>query len=439
MSYVLRFNYLVSTEDLEQATELLKSKYPQAFNEHMVTQYFGCPTDLGPSLGGRCLGLPGQVSSNQGGERRGGIVKEHHVRIVRSFPKEEKSNIIHLMNAVAVDIQTTIQLNEFAMKPVRELSDYGLARIISDYDEKGNLVPEALYMICKDEAGDIVRTPDVLGKDDKNFKIYIPTSSRLYTSINQIWEGRDSMSSSIPYHQQMATNTHLQNSKTVQGCNEILGRMGREEKQNFKNVLIDNLSRNTPKKHETEDLSSYLNRRAHRNPDFKQHKSIKIQKKRRGRNNKKKKEMQIMLDIEKWGKENKEKENEEKNNEGDIDDISITFFGDEDNEEDIFLHVVNADNLDHNAEDLLQMKEKSTRINCAKELGDWITSTINAHSRTVTCNCEDYLFRGTCCHSASFELIHFGKYPHSSHIGCNENWVNKRKDVLKVIKDTFIE
>ena len=131
MSYVLRFNYLVSTEDLEQATEILMSKYPQAFN--------------GPSLGGRCLGLPGQVSSNQGGERRGGIVKEHHVRIVRSFPKEEKSNIIHLMTAVAVDIQTTIQLNEFATKPVRELSDYGLARIISDYDEKGNLVPEALY------------------------------------------------------------------------------------------------------------------------------------------------------------------------------------------------------------------------------------------------------------------------------------------------------
>ena len=263
-------------------------------------------------------------------------------------------------------------------------------------------------MICKDEAGDIVRTPDVLGKDDKSFKIHIPTSSRLYTSINQIWEGRDSMSSSIPYHQQMATNTHLQNSKTVQGCNEILGRMGRDEKQNFKNILIDNLSRNTPKKHETEDLSSYLNRRAHRNPDFKQHKSIKIQKKRRGRNNKKKTEMQIMLDIEKWGKENKEKENEEKNNDGDVDDISITFFGDEDNEEDIFLHVVNADNLDHNAEDLLQMKEKSTRINCAKELGDWITSTINAHSRTVTCNCEDYLFCGTCCHSASFDLIHFG-------------------------------
>lgn len=449
MSYVLRFNYLVSTEDLGHATELLKDKYPNAFNEHMVKQYFGCPTEIGPSLGGRCMGLPGQVGSNQGGERRGGIVKEHHARIVRWCPREERSNMIHLMTAVAVDIQTTLPAKDFAWQPVRDATDYGLARIISDHD-KGNLVPEALYMICKDSAGDIIRPSDVLGHENECFKIYMPTSSRLYTTINQIWEGRNSMASSIPYYQQMESNTHLQSSKSMKGCNIILGHMTDEDKKMLKTSLINNLSRNTSKIHDTEDLSSYLYRRAHRNPFSKQHKSIIKQKKRLGKNTRQKKNKKDeMLDVEKWGLETGDAEadnvnktkytDKDKQHDESVDDISETFFGDEDNEQEIYMHVVNADRINPNDEDLLQMTEKVTRVNCFRELGDWITLTINASGQTVTCDCEDYIFRCTCCHSASFELIHFGVLPHKSHTGSNENWVNKRKDALKVLKDNYIE
>ena len=39
-------------------------------------------------LGGRAVGIPGQTGSNNGGEKRGELIKEHWRRIVRLLDKE---------------------------------------------------------------------------------------------------------------------------------------------------------------------------------------------------------------------------------------------------------------------------------------------------------------------------------------------------------------
>ena len=83
----LKFNFLPSKypEDYKNAVKLLADKYPEilkADNKHSKHVRDFYLNDDPCKLGGRCCPLPGQASSNNGGEKNVGNTKE-----IRTFPR----------------------------------------------------------------------------------------------------------------------------------------------------------------------------------------------------------------------------------------------------------------------------------------------------------------------------------------------------------------
>ena len=98
-------------------------------------------------LGGRCCPIPGQASSNNGGEKRGGIIKKYHKRITHRIKNENKTNPIFIVWACAHDQATSKNLSDFATSPVKESHDYNILRQIFKFniDSPGAVCVQSLH------------------------------------------------------------------------------------------------------------------------------------------------------------------------------------------------------------------------------------------------------------------------------------------------------
>ena len=59
----------------------------------------------------------------------------------------------------------------------------------------------------------------------------------------------------------------------------------------------------------------------------------------------------------------------------------------------------------------LKTMMKSERVAYPRQLGDWITLTINGREKSVKCNCERCNFDGKCEYVATFDCLQFNKAP----------------------------
>ena len=106
----IRFNtlYYIPDKDIfREAMLLFRDEFSDCLNDHVKSEY--SKPDKPWKLGGRTDGLQGQVGSNNGSEKRGGIWKNNFRSIVIKVPTEDKNNFIHIFEAIALDDHSEFQ------------------------------------------------------------------------------------------------------------------------------------------------------------------------------------------------------------------------------------------------------------------------------------------------------------------------------------------
>eukprot|EP00956_Cyclotella_meneghiniana_P028786 scaffold68030_cov86-Cyclotella_meneghiniana.AAC.2 len=120
----------VSNPDWDGFLHLMKEKYKRAFNPHMCEVHLN---EDPSSLGARCAGLPGQVSSTNGMEKRGGNIQDQY-KIITRYVSKANRHALHGVFAYAKDIDASCSIvDEFAFEPEKSLDDYDYARVISGF------------------------------------------------------------------------------------------------------------------------------------------------------------------------------------------------------------------------------------------------------------------------------------------------------------------
>ena len=136
----------LTNSDFTHALTLLKEQFPKVFEDEQIckTYFSGKPR----CLGGRCAGLPGQPGSTQGCKKRGGIMKEHHKRIVQFLSGPEKENPLYFLAAVATDLMLMPSVSSFAMAPSQMKEHLCLLREINKYNLSSTrlILLDALYL-----------------------------------------------------------------------------------------------------------------------------------------------------------------------------------------------------------------------------------------------------------------------------------------------------
>ena len=92
--------------------------------------------------------------------------------------------------------------------------------------------------------------------------------------------------------------------------------------------------------------------------------------------------------------------------------IDITF--DEDTDIGDVVEILNMYHeglFDETEQESLKTMMKSERVAYPRQLGDWITLTINGREKSVKCNCERCNFDGKCEYVATFDCLQFNKAP----------------------------
>ena len=155
MSLIIMFNYIPNGEVFENAMILFLNEFDEYANKH-VREYYLDPKDP-KKLGGRAVGEQGQPGSNQGVEKRGGIIKTKFKGQVKGQPAAERKNFLRIMEAIAIDCWSSIEgeggLEKlYARKPHLTVDDYELIRNLSKWEGGQRYVScDVVYMICHDD------------------------------------------------------------------------------------------------------------------------------------------------------------------------------------------------------------------------------------------------------------------------------------------------
>lgn len=117
------------------------------------------------NLGGHCCKLEGQAASNNGGEKRGGIIKLRWRRIVHNLSESEKKNPILVLCACASVLDDMKPLSQFAVEPTRSPKDYDLLRKMQGWKtlSVSDVPSDILYMLILDENRNLLDTRQVIG------------------------------------------------------------------------------------------------------------------------------------------------------------------------------------------------------------------------------------------------------------------------------------
>jgi len=140
-------------EDHESFIDLMWERHDERLGtdekhrEHVASTYLS-KNPL--KLGGRVVGLPGQSGSNNGGEKKGGGIKDRWRRITKRLASDVVKSPVFIVAAIAKDLMMSPDISEFAWKPVRSIHDYDLLRRINKFvleDKAANLPCDVQYMM----------------------------------------------------------------------------------------------------------------------------------------------------------------------------------------------------------------------------------------------------------------------------------------------------
>ena len=112
--------------------------------------------------------------------------------------------------------------------------------------------------------------------------------------------------------------------------------------------------------------------------------------------------------------------------EWDLDDADITLDEDADVLEIIDLLEDTSESLfDHTEKETLRMMQRGPRIAWPKQLGDWVSVTVDGVLKKIKCNCERCNRSGKCDWVAVMEVIQFGVRPSTDDLYVDEGigWV----------------
>ena len=423
------FNYIApgDTSTFENACVLLIEKFKDVINEHVIKEYFsGNPNDLG----GRCAGVPGQVGSNQGGERQGGSLKNKLSALLAHMTKNERQNPYHFIVAMARMSIFHGDLRTFASTPTRTKDDYN---IIRDVCCANHLPPEFAYAVCRigDENNERVRLVDALSSNNigDEIAIHLPSISRLSTSLRVMLEHEKSDLERAPIAMNAVGWVKEVDWSKPNECIKALYDLTMQQGRYLFEDLCKKCIEDTPEAKVGEDLYSYLRRRAHRTfqgCDGANKRAFRVVsdaikgKSKKGRK-KGPSEKEKQLEAEKWAI---------------VDNNEEGMFGIDADAVDIWAALGEETDLIEDEEELCQMTDSSARVVVPRELGDWTTVLINRKDRTVQCNCEAYNFHRDCFEVRLFEFIIFDRHPPCELVSAADaaNWGTIRRKFLTLAK-----
>ena len=411
-------------------------------------------------LGGRVVGLPGQSGSNNGGEKKGGGIKDRWRRITKRLASDVMKSPVFIVAAIAKDLMMSPDISDFAWKPVRSIHDYDLLRRINKFvleDKAANLPCDVQYMMVTPYQShtQLMDPSGCIGNPCCSCSVHMPTASRVYTSLRGMEESSNNGAESWLENDTVDTN---EAANTLAKCRTILNKhMTPEKKVQLKKSLVQNLFSNIAGRKKGESLRAFANRRFQRNP--KSNTTKRTVSRISGKKTKKVKatkkgpsELELKRQSDKYGdtgdKKKKNKVGPKKKKDAKVagkklqssEEEVFLYWTDEFNESDImeFLFkngVIDEEEVDLRLESMMEEKE---RIGPSRQLGDWIQIDINHVTRRITCNCEDYNFDGTCFHQAMFEVLQFGILPESDYQYDHEQWDGIRKKCIEVLKKTYL-
>ena len=436
----------ISNPDWNEFLRLLKVKYPMIFNEHMCEVHLN---EDPSSLGARCAGLPGQVASTNGMEKRGGNIQAQYDIITNYVPKEFR-NVMHGIMAYAADIDSSCRcIENFAWEPVKNMDDYNYARgifkfeqILKNQHNAPNIAADLLYSICTSPSDrlTVLDTRAVFCENKHTqFHMFWPTGSTVYSSVRKLSNERHITMISGSMQEMFCEGLFDSDPNTPEKCRQILSVMQMEQKIKLKMEVYRQLLLDTHEAHEGESLRSYCRRRMQRNPravsDGRGARRL------REMNKKKKLAAKKAADAtknkDKWG--------------GDVlsaDEIFLTkieelFSFDFDfscNDDDVLklfdtttVKTFNADEAE-----TAQMLEEQGFVSVPRLLGAFVETHVDVEKKIVVCNCEDYNIDCFCPHAAIMEVILFKMDPPSDATNAGENWSKIREGCKYVMKETYV-
>ena len=274
MSAVIMFNYIPFGEEgvYEQAMKLFLAEYGEFANEH-VRKFYLDPYDP-CKLGGRAVGSQGQTGSNQGGEKRGGIIKTKFKDLTKNYATEEKKNFVHLFEAIALDCEFSFgdkkQVAEtFATEPKVHEKDYSIIRKLSKWTG-GLMSADISYaIIIREDDKSVTPARQVIGVKGSSFTVWIPQSI-LLTTLKAIKMEEDVLHNLESFTvQNMRTESGGdidKNSTNVMEWLGVLKNLSNGEQQQLKQALACALQCHTIEPKQGEGVWQYLQRWGQRRP-----------------------------------------------------------------------------------------------------------------------------------------------------------------------------
>ena len=416
-------------------------------------------------LGGHCSKRPGDMTSTQGMESRGGEIKKAHREILDKYkdPKKESRNPMLMLAAVARDgrfhMKLSDPLSKFAVVPSRsdEWMDQVLEdlRQVSDYKPPKTLPPTSrrkqrvsnlratwLYSMLLVEDKEVVSHDSVLGKKETSIDWYWPTTSRIFTSYVAIVKEKIASAVGGPSGFQLSLPSE-DDLTDVNKLNHLLTTLSKPECKQLKLHLSRKRIENTPERQPGENLVMFLMRRAHRPPDCKQPLKIVTRGKKGSNKGAKKKQaktieqvVESQLALDKDAGETCEEDISPSN----PDQVKNTTRSPKFNAEFVQIDgdggVIEAaleDSTTGECVDDFFQERRHDRVIIQGEFGDWLKTTYNSVTGCITCDCKHFCYHGDCEHCVFIEVLHLEKYPSGR---ASEQWQERR---LKIIHNLRVE
>ena len=447
------------TKTFEIATVGVLEKYHQHIGRYVRSAYFnGNPS----CLGGNCSKTPGDMTSTQGCEARGGELKKTHREICGEYvnPEHESSNPLRMLEAAALDLafngSSNNPLANFAITPsrpkkfmtaalddLRKLSQYKPAPEVAIGSRKKqqvrNIPGDWLYSTWTTLEGEEIAPDTVLGKNVSHVRIS-PSTSRLLTSVKAVKKEKMENVAALPAEAQPQAPTE-KDLQDISALSRMLYVLPLDERKKLRAHLSKTRNYNTVERHDGEDVVMYLFRRAQRDPidnaynDMNNRKYTK-KKEKKGKATKGSMEevveAELALDkdageVEEVVRETVRKPSSYKSAEIQIDGhggVLEAALQDTDNNNE------GHGNNDVEDEDEVKFERRRDRVIFGNELGDWRETRYDATTGRIHCNCKRFSYLGDCRHCVYVEILHLEKYPSGSSGLANEQWQQHRGRII---------
>ena len=452
------------TKTFEIATAGVLEKYDKHIGPYVRSAYFnGNPS----CLGGNCSKTPGDMTSTQGCEARGGELKKTHREICEEYvnSEHESSNPLRMLEAAALDLafngNSSNPLANFAITPsrpkkfmnmalddLRKLSKYKPPQEVAIGSRKKqqvrNIAGDWLYSTWTTLEGEEIAPATVLGKNVSHVRIS-PSTSRLLTSVKAVKKEKMENVAALPADAQPQAPTE-KDLQDISALSRMLYVLPLDERKKLRAHLSKTRSYNTVERHDGEDVVMYLFRRAQRDPidnaydDMNNRKYMKKGTKKKGKKGKAtegsmEEVVEAELALDKDAGEVEEvvrgpvRKSSYKSAEIQIDGHGgVLEAALQDTDKDNNNEGHGDDDVED--EDEEKFERRRDRVIFGNELGDWRETRYDATTGHIHCNCKRFSYLGDCRHCVYVEILHLEKYPSGSSGLANEQWQQHRGRII---------